>query len=360
MDIRNIDKNFIVEKITEKNITFYDANDSRFSLHGGYYSNEDKKYRRLDRKTAKNVNDGVYVLAEHTSGIRLRFSTNSPFIAIRASLSKIIPMHHMPLTGQSSFGLVVNGISKKTFTVTIDDVNRSYKDETFFENIIYLSDADFKDIEIYFPLYNGVNSLLIGLENTADIKPYSKPYSIEKPLLFYGSSITQGGCASKPDNQYSAIIAKKLNADFINLGFSGSAKGEDAISNYILSLSPSVFIYDYDHNAPSVEHLKNTHEKLFLNFRKNHKDTPVIMISKPDFHNDSVSENILRREVVYSTYKNAINNGDKNVYFIDGETLFTDVDYDYCTVDGCHPNDLGFYRMATAILPVVKKALKID
>lgn len=359
MDIRNIDKNFIIEKITENNITFYDANDDRFSLHGGYYSYEDKKYRRLDKELARKVNDGVFVLAEHTSGIRVRFSTNSPFIAIRASLSKVIPMQHMPLTGQASFGLVVDGLSKKTFSVTFDDVHKSSKDETFFENIIYLNNTDFNDIEIYFPLYNGVNSLLIGVKDNSEIKPYSKPYSIDKPLLFYGSSITQGGCASKPDNQYSAIIAKKLNADFINLGFSGSAKGEDAISDYISSLNPSVFIYDYDHNAPTVEHLKNTHEKLFLNFRKNHKNTPVIMISKPDFHNDNVSENVLRREIVYSTYKNAVENGDKNVYFIDGETLFTAVDYDYCTVDGCHPNDLGFYRMATSILPFIKKALKI-
>lgn len=356
MDISKIDKNFTSNKITEKNIDWYNACDEKFTLLGGFYSKDENRFRRVPKNIADIVSDGVAHLATHTSGIRLRFSTNSKFIAIKCELDKIWPFSHMPLTGQCSFGLTVNGISSKPLMVEHSDYEKSTENSTFFENICYLNGEN-SDIELYFPLYNGVKNLFIGLSNNSQIKNHSKTYSYDKPVVFYGSSITQGGCASKPDNQYSAILSKKLNFDFINLGFSGSAKGEKEIIEYSAKLNPLLFVCDYDHNAPTPEYLDETHFSVYENFRNIQKDTPIIFLSKPDFHDLSVELNTKRREIVYSTYKKALDLGDKNVYFIDGETLFTYEDWDYCTVDGCHPNDLGFYRMAMGILPILKDIL---
>ena len=122
-------------------------------------------------------------------------------------------------------------------------------------------------------------------------------------------------------------------------------------------LKMSVFVCDYDHNAPSVEHLQETYEKLYKEFRRESPDLPIIFVSKPNFDSD-VSANIQRRNVIYSTYINAINNGDENVYYIDGQSLFKDEGRDSYTVDGCHPNDLGFMRMAETIGNMVKKVIK--
>ena len=124
---------------------------------------------------------------------------------------------------------------------------------------------------INFPLYQGVNSLYIGLKEGSVIKE-APEYETTAPFVYYGSSITQGGCASRPGSAYQNILSRHLQWDHINLGFSGSCKGEDEMAYYIASLDMSVFVYDYDHNAPTVEHLKNTHEIFFKKIKiKQHK-----------------------------------------------------------------------------------------
>ena len=118
----------------------------------------------------------------------------------------------------------------------------------------------------------------------------------------------------------------------------------------------SIFVYDYDHNAPSAEHLEATHEAFFLRIREKNPDLPVIIMTKPDFDYDINGDR--RRAVIRKTYDNAVARGDKNVWFIDGESFFGDIDRHLCTGDLCHPNDLGFYRMAAVVEPVVKEILE--
>jgi hypothetical protein len=139
-----------------------------------------------------------------------------------------------------------------------------------------------REITINFPLYSEVNELYIGLMRDSLVLE-SAPYRIEKPIVYYGSSITQGGCASRPGNAYEALVTQALGINHINLGFSGNAKGEKEISEYICSLDMSAFVYDYDHNAPDIEHLKNTHERMFKEIRASHKDVPIIIMTRPKY-----------------------------------------------------------------------------
>jgi hypothetical protein len=213
----------------------------------------------------------------------------------------------------------------------------------------------FRECEIAFPLYGGVRKLLIGVNKGCTVKK-AKPYTYQKPVLFYGSSITQGGCASHPGADHVAKVCRWLDTDYINLGFSGSARAEETMQNYLASLDPSVFVLDYDHNAPNPEHLVATHYPLYEKIRNAHKNTPIIFITRPDFEMDASGAD--RRAVIYETYCKAKANGDKLVWFIDGETMFGTQDRTDCTVDTCHPNDLGFYRMASTIYPVLKVALQ--
>ncbi len=182
------------------------------------------------------------------------------------------------------------------------------------------------------------------------------PYELGRPMVFYGSSITEGGCASRAANAYSALLSKWLDADYMNLGFSGSAKGEPELAAYIAGLEMSVFVYDYDHNAPDPEHLEKTHEPFFRTIRQAQPELPVLFLTKPDFDLDPAAA-MLRRSIILRTCENARASGDQNVYFIDGETYFGSKDREACTVDGCHPNDLGFMRMAETIYPVLQNIL---
>ena len=128
------------------------------------------------------------------------------------------------------------------------------------------------------------------------------------------------------------------------------------MADYIKQLDMSVFVYDYDHNAPTLEHLEETHERFFGIIREANPDLPIVMMSAPTFIPEKGWQ--LRKEVIKKTYDNAIANGDKNVYYIDGKDLMALAENEG-TVDDCHPNDLGFWFMAEALLPVIKDVLKI-
>ena len=352
-EISKIDKNFNIQtKLDKSDIKYYDLKCGKFEIYGLYKPYEVDGYCRMDRNVASAVSEGVASLNICTAGGRIRFKTNSKYVAIYRNLVFFKEgggkLPHMPAVGSSGYDiyLVENGqqIFYRSF---IPEYNFN---ETF-EQVIDFEDDSEKDIIIHMPLYNGCSSMYIGLQENAYIKE-SSGYKKASPMLFYGSSITQGGCASRPGNAYTNMLSRIFNIDHINLGFAGNAKGEDEIAEYVSNIDCSIFVYDYDHNAPNAEHLKNTHEKMFLKFREKHPDTPVIFMSMPLTHGRKYKENE-RTKVIKETYNNAINRGDKNVYFIDGRDLFMHCGGSDCTVDRTHPSDLGFFSMAKCVADVI-------
>ncbi len=347
-NISDIDKNLKITTITENNIKFYSANERPFKVYGLMYDEKLGRFLRMPNDIAKNVNPGVEILNTNTSGGRIRFKTNSEYVAIKVISNTTGFMPHMALSGSSGFDLYTKDNNGYTYFATFmpsfsfDDFTNNHG----YESIIHFSDRKMRDLTINFPLYNEVLNLYIGLEDNAALER-GEPYKTEKPVVFYGSSITQGGCASRPGNAYANILSRKYDFDFINLGFSGSGMGEPAIAEYIAELDMSAFIYDYDYNAPNAEHLKKTHKPMFDTIRKAHPNIPIIIMSMPKL---SLSESCIhRKEIIKETYDIAKSGGDKNVYFIPGDEIFKIFGNDSCTVDGCHPNDLGFMCMAEAV-----------
>ncbi len=210
-----------------------------------------------------------------------------------------------------------------------------------------------EDITVYLPRNARTLSVAVEFADDASVEAPS-PYKYEKPIVFYGSSITEGGCATVHANAYTAKVARRLNADHINLGFSGHARGELCMADFINTLDMSVFVLDYDHNAPTVEHLAATHEPFFLRVREAHPDLPIVMMTRPN----DVENPMARLEVVKKTYENAIARGDKNVYFINGRELLPQEERAFLTVDNVHPNDLGFAYMAAVVEPVLREILE--
>lgn len=174
--------------------------------------------------------------------------------------------------------------------------------------------------------------------------------------VLYKQFNTHLGCASRPGNCYQNILARQMHMDFLNLGFSGCGKAEDAMIDYLAGLPMVAFISDYDHNAPDAEHLKKTHFKLYEAVRKTHPNMPYIMLSRYDF-NSHYEENIERRDVIYETYRRARAAGDRNVFYIDGASVFRGQYQEMCAVDGTYPNDLGFALLADAIGAELKIAM---
>ncbi len=348
MEYQIRDKNFIVEtNISREGLKYYDIEEcDEMVLYGVKLM--DGRYRRIPEELAKSVNECVDEMHDRPAGGRVRFITNSPYIAIHAETVNVLKMNHFAITGSTGMDLYSGTRYYGTYVPP-------FGVETAFEGVVDL-DGEEREYTINLPLYSGVKRLFVGIKEGCTLKAPS-PYRLDKPVVYYGSSITQGGCASRPGVAYQAILTRELNIDHINLGFSGGARGEDPIIEYIASLEMSAFVSDYDHNAPSVDHLRATHEKLYRAVRRNHPDIPILFLSRPQYYLNEPEK--LRLEIVKATYEKALSEGDKNVYFIPGPELLTDEVRDCCLVDNCHPTDAGFVSMAYRILPVLKKMLNL-
>ena len=352
--IDELDLNMAVTtRLDDPEILWQDPHDAPFVLNGFTEpQSKGEPFRRLPKAVAEATSEGVAALALNTAGGRVRFRTDSPYVAIHAEMANICRMDHMAFTGIYGFDLYQRIDENETYIGTF---RPSVGMENGYESKLMLRGEGAKEITINFPLYNGVDKLFIGVKEGSSIDA-PRRYAHPVPVVYYGSSITQGGCASRPGNSYQAMITRALDCDHINLGFSGNAKGEEAIVNYMASLQMSVFVCDYDHNAPTVEHLKNTHLPLYRAIRKAQPNLPIILVTKPDHQFEEETE--IRRQIILETYHTALAEGDKNIAFIDGATLFQGEMADSCTVDTCHPNDLGFYRMSRTLSVPIAAALK--
>ena len=343
MEIEKIDPNFIkreCDQLTDK--ACYCIPCEKFDLYGVLYDEDLHQFVRMDHIFANNVSEKVGYLATQTSGGRLRFSTDSSEIGISVTYPLLHPMSNMALTGSCGFALLEKtGDIYKTVAMFRPQPN----ERNGYTGEVTIKQKGIHEYILFFPLYNSISELKIFLEADANLYE-SQKYRDIAPILYYGASIDQGACASRPDCSYPAMLSKWNDIDYINLGFSGNCKGEPAMAEYLSNIDCSLFFMAYDGNV-SVEHLRKTHYKFYEIYRRARKEVPIVFMSVPCFDNYPNTEE--RRQILRQSYMKARGQGDDNVYFIDGETLFGPEDREICTVEGIHPNDLGFYRIAKVI-----------
>ena len=373
MDIFDVDKNFIKEDIDLDDKEFFSVLDMPDCLYGVFFDYDDKMFRRIPKKVAEKTSEGVAYVAKNTAGGRIKIKTDSPYLCLKVIEPFEKLLSSMPSQSQFGFSIEEKDVFHGVISPNIYKefvVNR--KNHFEFEDIVFFSpEKKIRDLTIYFPLYNTVNSVLIGVQKGSILK--GSEYGDKKPIVFYGSSITQGAASGRAGSDYVSVLCKRLDSDYINLGFSGSCLAEDEIVDYIGSIDARAFVLGYDHNS-SYEENKNNQYKLYERIREKNKKTPIIVFTRPnternffeykgkkiEFSEDKYVDTISykRNKIALGTYKTARKNGDKNIYFINGNELFGKEDRVLCTADCCHPTDLGFYKMANRIYPVLKKALK--
>lgn len=282
--ITDIDKNLEIKTINKDDMKTYPVRDNHFTIYGSYVPSSGTRFRRIPEELAKNMSEGAHFLHTNTAGIRVRFKTDSQYIALKPTMPSVANMPIMPLAGSAGFDIYADGKFANTVAPQVvykDRFLATVNTSDTYEGIVEFPDRKMREIQINFPLYSDVSDLSIGLQKDAKIEPGAE-YKYKTPIVFYGSSITQGAAASRPGNSYEAIISRRFDTDYINLGFSGNARAEDAIAEYISNLDMSIFVYDYDHNAPTVEHLQKTHKPMFDKIRAKHPDLPIIMLTRPN------------------------------------------------------------------------------
>lgn len=356
--IEEIDPNFQMDASLPSDYYYLDPRDEPFRIDG-LTPNAERSYCRLPLEFLPECSEGVQVLAWNLAGGCIRFSTDSPGLNLLFELRDVAVAGHFSACGKSGMELFEETDEGSRSVGNILPQTNDGLGCKQMQTIHRPLPGGMRHYALYLPLYNGVKQLLLGFAPGSKVEAGRRP-SLEKPLVFYGSSITEGGCASKTGSCYTSILARRLDAPQINLGFSGNARGEENMARYIASLPMSAFIYDYDHNAPTVDHLQATHEKFYQIIRQAQPDLPILMMSRPDFdgyYGNKIEESRRRRNVIIATYAHALAAGDRNVYFVDGEQFFGNRDRDLCTIDGCHPTDIGFLRMADCVEPVLRHAL---
>lgn len=321
--------------------------DSPVSLHGVPNFKNTGILERLP-ESVRNEVPTLQFLGRRTPGARLRFKTNAKSFSIRIYFEKISVDVGMSIYAAQSAAVMIG----ERYAGFVLPINQYKEPEAFGE---FKKDDTLEQVTVFLPRNEVITDIVLEFPDDAKIL-HAEPYTYQKPVLFYGSSITEGAHVSRVTNAYNALLSAWLDTDYYNLGFSGSAKGEEPLAKFISSLDISAFVMDYDHNAPDYEHLKATHQNFFNIVRNAKPDLPIILMSRPDFDYDAESPK--RREVIKKTYQDAKDKGDTNVYFIDGQTFFGTEDRHYCTSDLIHPNDLGMYRMAKTIYPVLKEVLE--
>ena len=348
-----LDPNMTLKKADADGIVWFDAKEKPFSLVGFEWMNQDNIYKRLPVHPDWEIRKTVDQLAYHTAGGQMKFSTDSKRILVKVELREKSGMYHMPATGQSGFDLYMEdeGVQRYLKTTRFPHDTIRYQVELF-----SVGQKQLRNFTLNFPLYNGVNSLQIGLEYKSTIQA-PPSFSFPGKIVIYGTSITQGGCVSRPGMAYSNIISRKLDAQFVNLGFSGNGRGEPALARLINQISDvSLIILDYEANAN--ETIVNTLNPFINILREKQPDTPLLIMSKTRY--TSAIEGSPGYELIMSNrnfQQNLVDEkkaaGDKNIYFLDGSTVLGN-DYYECTVDGVHPSDLGSKRIADALIAAIE------
>ena len=353
MDITALDPRLAERELRETDIVWYSPETEPFSLRGVFFDEKEGLYVRMTLDVAAEANPSVRALARMTAGGRLRFRTSSPYIALRVIAPYVYPMGHMPLTGSHGFAFYVDGrYAGKVAPQPKEALDHQSGRIAFAGSARHGAGAGVHDVEIYLPLYGGVAAFEVGLAEGAELLS-PRPYRNAGTIVAYGSSITQGACASRGGNDAVNHLSRMLDSDILNLGFSGNGNAEPAMLDYLSSLeNVSAYIFDYNYYTDIPDRVLPPHSEIYRRLREAHPDVPILMIDKPGCDYDPEGY-AARRAMIRATYEAARAAGDEKALMLDAYELFGDEYRDACLVDSNHPNDLGFLRMAEAMARVL-------
>jgi lysophospholipase L1-like esterase len=336
-------------------IQWHDVRDWGVEGKGWDESETEKYFDRLPARAQKSVREPVWNLSRHSAGMLVRFTTDAPAIwADYAVTSPSLAMPHMPATGVSGLDLYADDAAGNTRWVSVVRPTTQKIKTQLISGLI----PGERVYTIYLPLYNGTEYLKVGVPKDAKFEPVAPRK--DKPIVFYGTSITHGACASRPGMPHPAILGRRLKQPVINLGFSGNGRMEKEVGALLAELDPAVYVIDCLPNMLGPE-VSERAEPLVRQLREARPQTPIVLVEDRTYSNtpflaDRQQRHRDSRAALRAAFENLTTDGFQRLYYLEGEKLLGE-DHDD-TTDGSHPSDLGFYRQANAFEPVLRKALK--
>lgn len=327
-------------------------------IEGQGWTDTKAPYDRLPGKAEDVVRPAVWRLSQHSTGICARFTTDSTTLRARWTLtSPSLAMPHMPATGVSGLDLYVKTEGGRWRWLANGRPTKPTNEVLLVGGL----PEGVREYLLYLPLYNGVSSVELGVPKANKLAaPEPRPAGRERPILFYGTSITQGGCASRPGMVHTAILGRKFDCPVINLGFSGNGKMEPELAALLAELDPAVFVLDCLPNMNAQEVTERV-EPFVKTLRKAHPETPIVLV-EDRFYADAFllaskrkhnEENHAALRIAYERLTAA---GVQNLHYLPADHLLGDDGEG--TVDSSHPTDLGFVRQAEAFAALLGPLLK--
>lgn len=332
----------------ENNFKNIKINTNGYLIDGLLYSKENNNFKRLP-KTLK-TDESLLVVASHSSGGYIDFTTDSSSISVKVKSINKINLPHMALTG--SIGLDLYYIEEDNFTflgtTKVSEIEFTY---TFIKNLPKTK----KKFRIYFPLYIELEELELILDSNSSL---IQENSIKPKIICYGTSITQGACASRSAMSYPAILGRLLpNYSVYNLGFSGNAMLRPEIANLIKEVENlEILVMEVEANVGMVDNLLTERLDSFIKtILDKNKELNIYLISRFP-HSKTLFDKKLKQRLNKNLkhQKEIAKKYDKNIIFIDGNKLLKKFKSDH-SVDLDHLNDLGFYEIAHSLGKIISK-----
>jgi len=311
------------------------------------------EFWRLPARSREALPNEVWNLATDPTGGRIRFRTDSSTVAVRLEWPYPPSMRNMHSFGQSGVDLYVRNAYWGTAIPDKDAAPGKVYEHIYFRN----QPRVMRDITVYLALYSPVKVLEIGLDKNAALEVAS-PFAVASPVVFYGTSITQGGCASRPGMSYQAILGRQLNLNHVNLGFSGNGKGEPSVARAVAEIDAAAFVLDFAQNNSDVDSLAQVYDPFIGILRERHADTPIVAITPIYAASEAAGNqrNEQMRALIRKVVSRRIAAGDTHLQLVEGTDLLGPSRGDGL-VDGTHPNDLGFQWMAEGLAERLRKVL---
>jgi len=336
------------EKMQGSNLAWFDAR--AIGLEGTTFNDMETSYARLPDRAKADVPPAVWHLSRNTTGLAVRFVTNSSQISAAWDNGGQFSMNHMAPTGVSGLDLYTKGEKGWKYLGTGRPVGSATS-----QTLVSKRPDESSEYMLYLPLYHNITSLKIGIDTTATVA--AAPARKEKPIVFYGTSMTQGGCASRTGMCHVAILGRWLNNEVINLGFSGSGKGEPEVAALVAEIDARAFVIESLPNM-NTEQVQTRIEPMVNMIRAKHPEAPILLVENPLYGREMPQNEALR-----TAFENLKKAEVKKLWLLPGGDYQLlgeggrEGDKENGTVDGVHPTDLGFVRMAEAYLPMMKKIL---
>jgi len=334
-------------------VTWYDA--GALGVDGRGWTDTKTPYDRLPARAEKLVPSGVWLRSSNSAGMSISFATNATTIIVRWKLRHpSISTPYLSAMSVAGLDLYINEGGQWRWAATKPPKIFPETTETFLRGLT----PELREFKLYLPSYNGVEKVEIGVPKDSK---FGKAVGgeVSKPMVFYGTSIVQGSASSRPGMTYVAQLGRRLERPVINLGFSGLCHMEPELADLMAELDPSVYVIDCLPNMVPKEVSERT-AKFVKKLRLARPDTPIVLIENPTYSqavwSQATARSVKAKNKLLSDEFNKLNReGVKNLHYISGEGLYGNDGNS--TVDGVHPTDLGFVRMADVIEPVLKKIL---